>query len=124
MEQLNIIEKEKNIAKKDFDKVSPILIDLMNVSPKKGSSNGRNSGFVLEDFEKILTKLITQDVLATKAERFAVIDLLYKIQARREAIAIMSGEWDIKEIEKASESLGRKMAVPQTEPFGTVIIRR
>ena len=124
MEQLNIIEKEKNIAKKDFDKVSPILINLMNVSPKKGSNNGRNSGFVLEDFERFLTKLITQDILPTKAERFAVIDLLYKIQARREAIAILSGEWDIKEIEKASESLGKKMAVPKTEPFGVSISQR
>lgn len=122
MAQLDRVEKERNIAQKDFDKVSPILIDLMNLSPKNGSNNGQNSGFVLEDFEKFLTKLITQDVLPTKKERFTVINFLYKIQARREAIAISSGELDIEEIKKASESLGRKMATPQSEPFGTAII--
>ena len=117
-----MLEKEKNIAQKDFDKVSPILIDLMNLSPKNGATNGQNPRFVLEDFEKFLTKLITQDVLPTKKERFAVIDFLYKIQARREAVAISSGELDMEEIKKASESLGRKMATPKTEPFGTAVI--
>ena len=117
-----MLEREKNIAQRDFDKVSPILIDLMNFSSKNGSNSGQNSGFVLEDFEKFLTKLITQDVLPTKKERFAVLDFLYKIQARREAIAISSGELDIEEIRKASENFAKKMAAPQSEPFGTAIV--
>lgn len=124
MEQLNILEKEKKSLKKDFDKVSPILIELMTISPKKETSNGRNQNFVLKDFEQFLMKLITHDILPTREDRFAVINFLYKIQARREAIAFMTGELDMEEIEKASESLGKKMAVPKTEPFGVSISQR
>ncbi|MDZ7877371.1 MAG: hypothetical protein U5L45_06865 [Saprospiraceae bacterium] len=122
MEQLNILEK--NIAKKDFDRVSGVLVDLMNIVPKTAPKNGLSQNFILEDFEQYLTKLITHDVLSNREERFAVIDFLYKLQARREAIALMSRASNMDEIKKASKSLGRKMAVPQTEPFGVSIAKQ
>jgi hypothetical protein len=123
MEQLNILEREKNIIRKDFDSVSNVLVDLMNVSPKKASNNGYNQSFVLEDFEKFLMKLLTHNVLPTKEERFAVVNFLHKIHTRREEIALMRGELDSEEIEKAAANLGRKWAVPENDPFGVSLAR-
>lgn len=118
MEQLDVLEREKNIIRKDFDSVSNVLVDLMNVTPKKASNNGDNQSFVLEDFEKFLMKLLTHDVLPTRDERAAVAKFLHKIHSRREEIALMTGELDSEEIERAAVSLGRKWTVPENEPFG------
>ncbi len=93
-------------------------MDLMNVMPKKVANNGYNQSFVLEDFEKFLIKLLTHDVLPTREERFAVANFLHKIHSRREEIALMTGELDSEEIERAAVSLGRKWTVPENEPFG------
>lgn len=123
MEQLDILEKEKNIIRKDFDSVSNVLVDLMNVSPKKASNSSYNQSFVLEDFEKFLMKLLTHDVLPTREERAAVAKFLHKIHSRREEIALMTGELDSEEIEKAAVSLGRKWTVPENEPFGVSLAR-
>ncbi len=80
--------------------------------------NGYNQSFVLEDFEKFLMKLLTHDVLPTRDERAAVAKFLHKIHSRREEIALMTGELNKEEIEKAAISLGRKWTVPENEPFG------
>jgi hypothetical protein len=121
MEQLNLLEREKNIIRKDFDSVSNVLVNLMNMSPKKASNNGYNQSFLLEDFEKFLMKLLTHDVLPTREERSAVAKFLHKIHSRREEIALMAGELDKEEIERAAVSLGRKWTVPENEPFGVSI---
>jgi hypothetical protein len=116
MAHLNI--EEAIIIKKDFDSLSTVLVDLLNVLPKKELTDGYNQSLVLEDFEKFLMKLLTHNVLPTREERFAVANFLHKIHSRREAIALMTGKLDIDEIQKAGESLGRKWTVPENEPFG------
>lgn len=124
MEQLNLLSKDRNIAINDFNNVSNVLVDLMNVLPEKELSNGQNQNFVLEDFEKYLTKLLTQNVLKTREERAAVAKFLYKIHARREEIAIMTGELDIEEIRDTSGNLGKRMAMSENEPFGISASKR
>ena len=109
---------EDTIIKKDFDNLSTVLVNLLNVVPL---NNEQNQSFVLEDFEKFLIKLLTHNVLSTKAERFAVADFLHKIHSRREAIALMTGEIDMEDIKKTSEALGKRMAMPENEPFGVGI---
>ena len=111
----HISSLEDTIIKKDFDNLSTVLVDLLNFVPL---NNGQNQSFVLEDFEKFLMKLLTYNVLPTKAERFAVADFLHKIHSRREAIALMTGESNREDIKKTSEGLGKRMAMPETEPFG------
>ena len=112
---------EDTFIKKDFDNLSTVLVDLLNVIPL---SNGQNQSFVLEDFEKFLIKLLTHNVLPTKAKRFAVADFLHKIHSRREAIAVMTGEIDMEDIKKTSEGFGKRMAMPENEPFGVGISQR
>ena len=112
---------EDTIIKKDFDNLSTVLVDLFNVVPL---NNEQNQSFVLEDFEKFLMKLLTHNVLSTKAERFAVADFLHKIHSRREAIAVMTGEIDMEEVKRAAESSGKKWTVPENEPFGVGISQR
>jgi hypothetical protein len=124
MEQLNMLSKDRNIAINDFNNVSNVLVDLMNVLPKKELGNGQNQNFVLEDFEKYLTKLLTQNVLKTREERAAVTKFLYKIHARREEIAILTGELDIEEIKNTSGNLGKRMAMSENEPFGISVSKR
>jgi hypothetical protein len=124
MEQLNMLSKDRNIAINDFNNVSNVLVDLMNVLPEKELSNGQNQNFVLEDFEKYLTKLLTKNVLKTREERAAVTNFLYKIHARREKIAILTGELDIEEIKNTSGNLGKRMAMSENEPFGISVSKR
>jgi hypothetical protein len=79
----------------------------------------------MEDkFEQFLIKLMTNDVLPTREERFKVANFLHKIQSRREAIALMNGEIDMEEIKKSAESLGKKWTIPENEPFGISISKR
>jgi inhibitor of KinA sporulation pathway (predicted exonuclease) len=122
MAHINMLEDV--IIKKDFDNLSTVLVDLLNVIPKKEVNNGQNQSFVLEDFEKFLMKLLTHNVLPTREERFAVANFLHKIHSRREAIAVMTGEIDMEEIKKTSEGLGKRMAIPETEPFGIALSKR
>jgi hypothetical protein len=112
------------IVQKDIENVTDILMDLLNVIPKKEFKSVQNQAFVLENFEQFLTKLMTHNVLPTKEERLKVITFLHKIQSRREAIALISGELDIEEIKKASENLGKKWTVPENEPFGVSVSKR
>jgi hypothetical protein len=112
MEELNILEKELNLIQKDFDNVSSVLVNLMNVAPKKQDTQSQPR-FVLEDFEQYLIKLMTHDVLPTKKERFAVANLLHKIQSRREAIAFMTGELTMEDIRDTSGNLGKRMAMSE-----------
>ena len=112
---------EDTITKKDFDNLSTVLVNLLNVVPL---NNEQNQSFVLEDFEKFLLKLLTHNVLSTREERFAVADFLHKIHSRREAIAVMTGEIDMEEVKRAAENLGRKWAVPENESFGVGIAQR
>ena len=112
------------IIQKDIENVTDILADLLNVIPEKEFKSIQNQTFILENFEQFLIKLMTHDVLPTREERFKVITFLHKIQSRREAIALMSGELDIGEIKKASENLGKKWTVPENEPFGISVSKR
>jgi hypothetical protein len=66
-----------------------------------------------EDFEQFLIKLMTHDVLPTKKERFAVANLLHKIQSRREAIALLTGELTMEDIKDTSGNLGKRMAMSE-----------
>jgi hypothetical protein len=112
MEERNILEKELNLIQKDFDNVSNVLVNLMNVAPEKQDLLSQPR-FVLEDFEQYLIKLMTHDVLPTKKERFAVANLLHKIQSRREAIALMTGELTLEDIKDTSGNLGKRMAMSE-----------
>jgi hypothetical protein len=112
MEERNILEKELNLIQKDFDNVSNVLVNLMNVAPKKQDVLSQPR-FVLEDFEQYLIKLMTHDVLPTKKERFAVANLLHKIQSRREAIALLTGELTLEDIKDTSGNLGKRMAMSE-----------
>jgi hypothetical protein len=111
MEHLNL--KSEFFTQKDMDDLINVLVDLMNYVPKKELDNGQNQDFILEDFEKYLTKLLTQNVLKTREQRASVVKFLYKIHARREEIAIMTGEIDIEDIKNTLGNLGKRMAMSE-----------
>jgi hypothetical protein len=113
MEELNILEKELNLIQKDFDNVSSVLVNLMNVASKKQDILSQPR-FVFEDFEQYLIKLVTHDVLPTKKERFAVANLLHKIQSRREAIALITGELIMEDIKNTLGNLGIRMGMSES----------
>jgi hypothetical protein len=122
MAHLNV--EHEIVIKKDIDNVINVLVDLFNQTPEKELKNIQKQGFALENFEQFLIKLMTHDVLPTREERFAVAKLLHKIQSRREAIALMNGEIDMEEIKRTSKSLGKRMAMPENEPFGISVSKR
>jgi hypothetical protein len=122
MAHLNL--ENEVVFKKDIDKVTDVLVDLFNFTPTKEAKSIQNQALVLENFEQFLIKLLTTDVLPTREQRFEVANFLYKIQLKRETIALMKGELDMEDIKKAAESLGKKWTIPETEPFGIGISAR
>lgn len=122
MAHLNL--ENDSIVQKDIENVADLLLDLLNMIPKKELKSIQNQTFVLENFEQFLIKLMTNDVLPTREERFKVANFLHKIQSRREAIALMNGEIDMEEVKKSAENLGKKWTIPEHEPFGISVSKR
>ncbi len=104
MEELNILEKELNLIQKDFDNVSSVLVNLMNVASKKQDIQNQPR-FVLKDFEQYLIKLMTHDVLPTKKERFAVRDVSTGREPQPEVKPDNKPAIDPKDNEQAPEKL-------------------
>ncbi len=116
MAHLNV--EHTSIIQKDLDNVTNVLVDLFNISPNVEPKHIKNQHFALENYEHFLIKLMTYDVLKTREERLAVANLLHKIQSRREEIALITGELTIEDIEDTSGNLGKRMAIPDNEPYG------